>query len=400
MAERLRIWLIINPISGTRHGEDIGLLARNTLDNSRFDLTLRYTERKGHGAEIAREAVAAGVDIVAFGAPNCWGEPEKPQDWTVLDAVCRRVRLDHVATPAGELSGFDMRPFESGWVAIGRDMGKGTPYESTVAQAQQLVQSKLPIAIRDDAGKEHALDGDRVDVQMIASDMKMAYAKVVRLSRKHHMFTVTVGSETVVVHAQGAVSVIADLVTKSVRLVHLKGPAPMPSPDGSIFVSGLDRQSIQVYGSSLAGVRLRVDADFPYAFYDKLLWFPDARFVLYTLGSGINREYGVVSLQARRQQDGRDCAQHVPLPPLPELSSGTTLKRAVVTADGFHVVLQCTQDLYEDRDGSHVFKGREDRDIPWLRLSWSYEPPEIQAPRQAEASRPRKGFFARLFGKK
>ena len=65
MAERLRIWLIINPISGTRHGEDIGLLARNTLDSSRFDLTLRYTERKGHGAEIAREAVAAGVDIVA-----------------------------------------------------------------------------------------------------------------------------------------------------------------------------------------------------------------------------------------------------------------------------------------------------------------------------------------------
>lgn len=65
MAERKRIWLIINPISGTKHGEDIGLLARTTLDSSRFDLTLRYTERKGHGAEIAREAVAAGVDIVA-----------------------------------------------------------------------------------------------------------------------------------------------------------------------------------------------------------------------------------------------------------------------------------------------------------------------------------------------
>ena len=37
-----------------------------------------------------RLAGEAGVDIVAFGAPNCWGEPEKPQDWTVLDAVCRR----------------------------------------------------------------------------------------------------------------------------------------------------------------------------------------------------------------------------------------------------------------------------------------------------------------------
>ncbi len=368
-------------------------------------------QRENEAAKAAREAFDRAMEARDYAAaiarfeayrnlPDRRDAAEAIEMERRLDAVCRRVRLDHVATPAGDLSGFDMRPFESGWVAIGRDMGKGTPYESAVAQAQQLVQSKLPIAIRDDAGKEHALDGDRVDVQMIASDMKMAYAKVVRLSRKHHMFTVAVGSETVVVHAEGAVSVIADLDAKSVRLVHLKGPAPMPSPDGSIFVSGLDRQSIQVYGSSLAGVRLRVDADFPSAFYDKLLWFPDARFVLYTLGSGINREYGVVSLQARRQQDGRDCAQHVPLPPLPELSSGTTLKRAVVTADGFHVVLQCTQDLYEDRDGSHVFKGREDRDIPWLRLSWSYEPPEAQAPRQAEASRPRKGFFARLFGKK
>ena len=40
-------------------------MARETLDNERFDVTVRTTERRGHGAEIAREAVAAGVDIVA-----------------------------------------------------------------------------------------------------------------------------------------------------------------------------------------------------------------------------------------------------------------------------------------------------------------------------------------------
>ena len=65
MAGQLRLWFIVNPISGTRHGDDIGLIARDVLDSSRFDIAIRTTEYRGHGAEIAREAVAAGVDIVA-----------------------------------------------------------------------------------------------------------------------------------------------------------------------------------------------------------------------------------------------------------------------------------------------------------------------------------------------
>lgn len=65
MEGKKSIWFIINPISGVHHGEDIGLIVRNTLDSSKFDVTLRYTEHRGHGAEIAREAVEQEVDIVA-----------------------------------------------------------------------------------------------------------------------------------------------------------------------------------------------------------------------------------------------------------------------------------------------------------------------------------------------
>lgn len=65
MANKQSIWLIINPISGNHHRKDIGLIARKHLDGEKFDITLRYTEHRGHGAEIAREAAAAGIDIVA-----------------------------------------------------------------------------------------------------------------------------------------------------------------------------------------------------------------------------------------------------------------------------------------------------------------------------------------------
>lgn len=65
MADKQSIWLIINPISGIRHRQDIGLIARATLDSEKFDVTLRYTEHRGHGAEIAREAVENGINIVA-----------------------------------------------------------------------------------------------------------------------------------------------------------------------------------------------------------------------------------------------------------------------------------------------------------------------------------------------
>jgi YegS/Rv2252/BmrU family lipid kinase len=65
MADRKKIWLIVNPISGTRHSTDIGAVARKTLDARQFDITVRQTEYRGHGAEIAAEAVREGINIVA-----------------------------------------------------------------------------------------------------------------------------------------------------------------------------------------------------------------------------------------------------------------------------------------------------------------------------------------------
>ncbi len=33
----------------------------------------------------------AGVDLVSFAAPTCWAPPEQAQDWTPVDALCRRI---------------------------------------------------------------------------------------------------------------------------------------------------------------------------------------------------------------------------------------------------------------------------------------------------------------------
>jgi len=33
----------------------------------------------------------AGVNLVSYSAPACWTEPEKPQDWRPLDALCRQI---------------------------------------------------------------------------------------------------------------------------------------------------------------------------------------------------------------------------------------------------------------------------------------------------------------------
>lgn len=42
-------------------------------------------------AETTRIAGEAGVNIVTFGAPSGWVEPERAPDWRALDAVCRRL---------------------------------------------------------------------------------------------------------------------------------------------------------------------------------------------------------------------------------------------------------------------------------------------------------------------
>lgn len=60
-----RILFIINPISGISHSDDIERIAKDNLDGSVFEMDFQHTQYKGHGGELARVAVASGVDIVA-----------------------------------------------------------------------------------------------------------------------------------------------------------------------------------------------------------------------------------------------------------------------------------------------------------------------------------------------
>ena len=64
MNEKKSILFILNPISGSHSKENIPEVIAKTLDTDKFEYMIRSTEYAGHAAEIARECVAAGVDIV------------------------------------------------------------------------------------------------------------------------------------------------------------------------------------------------------------------------------------------------------------------------------------------------------------------------------------------------
>ena len=64
MNKKQQITFIVNPISGTSSKEHIPVLIEEILDHERFDYEIRQTAYRGNAAEIAREAAAAGVDIV------------------------------------------------------------------------------------------------------------------------------------------------------------------------------------------------------------------------------------------------------------------------------------------------------------------------------------------------
>lgn len=61
---RQRILFIINPISGTSRKRTLPTAIDQYLDHSRFDFEIKETQHAGHATELAREAVAEGVDIV------------------------------------------------------------------------------------------------------------------------------------------------------------------------------------------------------------------------------------------------------------------------------------------------------------------------------------------------
>ena len=62
--KKTSVWFIVNPISGTKDKEHIISMIPQYLDDMRFTYEIRYTEHRGHAAEITREAISEGVDIV------------------------------------------------------------------------------------------------------------------------------------------------------------------------------------------------------------------------------------------------------------------------------------------------------------------------------------------------
>ena len=64
MSNKKHIIFIINPISGTQKKDDFPELIDQMLDHSKFDIELRFTEYRGHAAEIARQSAADGIDVV------------------------------------------------------------------------------------------------------------------------------------------------------------------------------------------------------------------------------------------------------------------------------------------------------------------------------------------------
>jgi YegS/Rv2252/BmrU family lipid kinase len=64
MSTKKRIIFIVNPISGTASKEHIPEQIAEVMDSERFDYEVRFTEYRGHAAEITRAAANDGADVV------------------------------------------------------------------------------------------------------------------------------------------------------------------------------------------------------------------------------------------------------------------------------------------------------------------------------------------------
>ena len=64
MHERITVWFIVNPISGTTDKSRIVNLIPDYMEAERFDVKIWYTEFRGHAAQIARQAVEEDVKVV------------------------------------------------------------------------------------------------------------------------------------------------------------------------------------------------------------------------------------------------------------------------------------------------------------------------------------------------
>ena len=64
LEQKLTIWFVINPISGTRKKKKLPRLIRKYLDHDVFSYTIHYSRYKGHLSEIAIDAVQKNIDVV------------------------------------------------------------------------------------------------------------------------------------------------------------------------------------------------------------------------------------------------------------------------------------------------------------------------------------------------
>lgn len=72
---RKKIVFILNPHSGTQSKESLPAAIEAGMDKDLYDCEVRFTERAGHAADIARECVAGGVDVcVAVGGDGTVNE--------------------------------------------------------------------------------------------------------------------------------------------------------------------------------------------------------------------------------------------------------------------------------------------------------------------------------------
>jgi YegS/Rv2252/BmrU family lipid kinase len=61
-----RIRFIINPVAGTRKKHNIPDRIRKHLDHRRYDYDIIYTQGRGHATELAAQAAAEGIEVVAI----------------------------------------------------------------------------------------------------------------------------------------------------------------------------------------------------------------------------------------------------------------------------------------------------------------------------------------------
>ena len=62
--DKLSIWFVVNPISGTRRKRKLPTLIKRHLNHDKFDYQIYYTKFKGHAGELAIKATNKKIDIV------------------------------------------------------------------------------------------------------------------------------------------------------------------------------------------------------------------------------------------------------------------------------------------------------------------------------------------------